>query len=192
MHRMGPKINPASPAPQKIIAKIIDVTVEYIDINGHLHQGVIEVNEKVASDVDEFFKTALKLKFPICKVARSSDSPFVWDDARLMEANVSSGFNYRYITSTQTISNHGQGLAIDINPAYNPIIYYEQGDQTKIYPKNASYDISRPGTLYSTHPLVVLLKNTGWEWGGDWLPSSGRVDYQHFEKLQDETSLRAH
>ncbi len=176
------KINPASPAPQEIIAKIIAISIEYIDIGGHPRHGVIEVNKKVADDVGEFFKTAVELKFPICEVARSSDSPFLWDDARLMEANASSGFNYRYIINTQTISKHGQGLAIDINPAYNPVIYYGQGDQPRIYPKNASYDISRPGTLYSNHPLVLLLKNRGWEWGGDWLPSSGRVDYHHFEK----------
>ena len=49
-------------------------------------------------------------------------------------------------------------------------------------PENGVYDPSAKGTLTSDHPLVLLMKELGWEWGGDWTPETGREDYQHFQK----------
>jgi hypothetical protein len=98
-----------------------------------------------------------------------------------MAQNISSGFNYRTIAGTTEVSLHGKGMAFDVNPRINPYIRYENGVQI-IAPHSASYNPKAPGTLHATHPLVVHMKSLGWEWGGDWLPQSGRVDYQHFQK----------
>ncbi|HEX8182976.1 MAG TPA: M15 family metallopeptidase [Candidatus Saccharimonadales bacterium] len=52
-----------------------------------------------------------------------------------------------------------------------------------VSPPDAVWNPEKPGTLSETYQLVKFLKNRGWEWGGDWLPKSGRTDYQHFQKL---------
>ena len=98
-----------------------------------------------------------------------------------MNANVSSGFNYRLVSGTNRVSPHGQGLAFDINPRQNPYIRYQDG-KVIIYPDGAVWDINKPGTLFHDHPLVRFMLGRGWEWGGNWLEQSGRIDYQHFQK----------
>ena len=42
------------------------------------------------------------------------------DDQRSMAANNSSAFNYRITTGSTKLSAHARGLAVDINPLYNP------------------------------------------------------------------------
>ena len=32
-------------------------------------------------------------------------------------------FNFRYISGTRKVSKHGMGMAVDVNPLYNPYIY---------------------------------------------------------------------
>lgn len=50
-------------------------------------------------------------------------------------------------------------------------------------PPGATYDPSKPGTLTKEHPLVKLMEQRGWTWGGNWtLEADEVIDYQHFEK----------
>lgn len=173
--------NPEFTCPPEILNQQIALSVQYYGFGRLNNYGVIEINRLVADDVKQFFALAYQLKFPIEKVAAASDMPYGWNDDRLMEENVSSGFNYRLVAGTDKVSLHGQGLAFDINPIQNPYIRYENG-QTIIAPKGASWNPSKPGTLTSNHPLVHLMRDKGWEWGGNWTMESGRIDYQHFQK----------
>lgn len=174
--------NPDSPCPIEILVRQVAINVPYIDFDGNLQKGVIEVDKDVRKDVIDFFAKALELKFPIEKVVPSSHPDYEWDDEKLMANNMSSGFNYRVIAGTDIVSPHGQGRALDINPRLNPYIRYE-ADEIIVAPKGAIWDISKPGTLFEEHPLVSFMKNRGWEWGGDWTPDYGRTDYHHFQKL---------
>ena len=98
-----------------------------------------------------------------------------------MVENVSSGFNYRLIAGADLPSLHSYGFAIDINPVQNPYIRYTpEGIITK--PEGAVWNPEVPGTLSADHYLVEFFKGIGWDWGGNWSPESGRVDYQHFQK----------
>jgi hypothetical protein len=182
--------NPDRPTPPEIEAQIVPLEVEYIDFGGHLQKGTIEINRSVSGDVQAFFEKALELKFPIEKVVKSSDVPYFWDDDKLMAANTSSGFNYRLIKDTDRPSLHGVGLAFDVNTRLNPFIRHKNGGTAKD-PPDAVYDPSVPGTLYADHPLVLFMKDLGWEWGGDWrddVDENGnwRIDYQHFQKKPAE------
>lgn len=173
--------NPNNPAPSHILEQIVPVSVSYLDFSGTVQNGVIEVHKDVAADVQGFFSLALELSFPIEKVIRSSDPEFLWDDYKMMAANMSSGFNYRTIPETDIMSWHSKGLAFDINCVQNPFLrYFEAGVRTD--PEGALWDESVSGTLYRDHPLVIYMIGKGWEWGGNWQPRSGLVDYQHFEK----------
>ena len=50
------------------------------------------------------------------------------EDEASMADNNSSCFNFRFISHTTKISNHGKGMAIDINPLYNPYIKTVNGN----------------------------------------------------------------
>ena len=173
------KPNPAYPESRTILANIRSLEVAYLTTEGTEALGIIEIHESVADDVKTFFHTARSLDFPIEKITPSSE--YNWEDPRLTSANVTSGFNYRPIAGTTRLSLHSYGLAFDVNPRLNPYIRFADEGEV-VDPEGATYDPGVAGTLTPTHPLVRLMKELGWEWGGDWTRESGRTDYQHFQK----------
>lgn len=188
MANTSPKQNPDNPCPPDILAQIESLEVQYRNFEGRTKTGVIEVNAKAVADVALFFQKAMEIGFPIERVVRSSDAPYLWDDQKLMAANATSGFNYRPVAGTDNLSKHGLGLAIDVNTRLNPCIRYQDGKRLVngkelAALKEVVWDPSLPGTLYSDHPLVRYMLSLGWEWGGHWtLEKDGLVDYQHFTK----------
>lgn len=160
--------NPERPTPPELEWQIIPIEVEYFDFEGNLQTGTIEVHRELYDFTVAFFIKALEMKFPINKVAKSSDPEFGWSDDKLIEANASSGFNLRYIAGTKNISNHGFGVALDVNDKQNPYIRYnEDGTVAEGYEKYENdYNPSAPGTLTADHPLVKLAEEFGLEWGG--------------------------
>ena len=152
------------------------VDVKYYSFDGKVHQGQILIHKKLANDVREVFQIAFDHHFPIESVIPVSK--FGWRDDASMDANNTSGFNYRTVTGGKTISNHGRGFAIDINTKLNPYI-----KERNVEPAGATYDPNVPGTLTADHFLVKEFKKRGWSWGGDW---KNLKDYQHFEKVVAE------
>lgn len=177
-----PEQNPNKEAPIEILKEIVPLRVRYIDFDGVVQEGTIEVAKSVETDVKAFFEKAAELSFPIHKVVKSSDEAYHWDDDLLMKDNTTSGFNYRLIKGTDRPSAHGAGYAFDVNTALNPYVRYTDKG-VEIDPPGVEYDPTQPGVLTSDHPLVEFMKKRGWEWGGDWPPESGRTDYQHFQKI---------
>lgn len=173
--------NPESVCPKEIINSLGLMTVEYLGFDECMHTGQIVIAQALEAEVETFFRHALEQKFPIEKVIPAAGKVYGWDDEKLMADNVSSGFNYRQVAGCQDISMHGLGRAFDINPLQNPYIRFENGKKI-VQPPGAAWNPAKPGTLTGDHPLVKLMEGMGWEWGGRWTPSSGRVDYQHFEK----------
>jgi hypothetical protein len=160
-------------APHSILDSLVIIDVEYYGFDNKLHTGQIIVNVDVKSDVIEVFKIMKDDKFPINSIIPIVD--FDWDDGKSMQANNSSGFNFRYIAGTKRMSHHATGRAIDINPMLNPVIY----NDGKISPKGASYNPDKPGTFSNSTRAVKFLKSKGWRWGGDW---TSFKDYHHFDK----------
>lgn len=159
-------------APDSITSQMTVVEVEYIDYNGKEQKGVLVVNKKVAKEVAEIFKEIKNSGFKIEKIIPISE--YVWDDDKSMFDNNSSGYNYRFVANSKKLSNHSFGMAIDINPKYNPMII---GD--KIYPPNGSYNSKNEGTITADSEVVKIFKKRGWRWGGDY---KSLKDYQHFDK----------
>ena len=107
---------------------------------------------------------------------------FGGDDNAAMEANNTSCFNYRNIGKSKKLSNHSRGLAIDINPLYNPQVKYKNGQKTISPASGAEYadrSASFPYKIDSEDLAYKLFKEHGFTWGGNWNSSK---DYQHFEK----------
>lgn len=176
--------NPKAQAPADILSAQVVSTVEYFGFDWKKHRGQIVMNSVVIDDVKEFFELALKTNFPIKKVIPICAPQYKWDDIISCGDNNSSGFNFRYVSGDPTrLSNHAKGLAFDINPVENIYVRYDKDlSETFRYPPDGVYDLEAKGTLLATSSLVLLMKKLGWDWGGDWTPESGRIDYQHFEK----------
>lgn len=167
-------------APAEIKKKQQIVDVLYYSFDGKVHKGQIVIDRRLVSDIQEVFRAALKIKFPIKSVIPISHPRFYkngeWNgDGQSMFANNTSGFNYRKATGKKTLSMHSYGYAIDINPVQNPYI-----KRRRVLPPGAKYDVSMPGTLTRNCPVVQTFLRLGWTWGGDW---KSLKDYQHFEKV---------
>lgn len=158
--------------PTSIRETLVVINVSYISFDTRLHLGQLVVHRSVVVEVQDIFVELLELSFPIqhaIPVVR-----YGWNDDASMRANNSSAFNYRTIAGTEELSVHALGLAVDINPAFNP---YTRRDGVVI-PHGAIYDTTRPGTI--TNDIARVFTRRGWEWGGDW--KGTRKDWQHFSK----------
>jgi peptidoglycan LD-endopeptidase CwlK len=179
--RMGDKevfegLDPKCPKDIRKRQKV--VKLKYYSTDGKIHRGQLVIDKELVKDIKKVFKMALKERFPIYSVIPVSDQRFRkdgrWDDELSMEANNTSGFNYREITGGGRLSNHAYGRAIDINTFLNPYI-----KDDIVLPRGAKYDPGIAGTLTASHPIVRAFLELGWVWGGNW---TSRPDYQHFEK----------
>ena len=151
------------------------------DDGGRSIVGEMVVNKSIAADVVEIFRRLYEAGYPIERM-RLID---YWDadDERAMTANNSSSFNFRFISHTKKVSKHGMGMAIDINPLYNPYTKTLRGGKTIVEPaasrpyldrnRKFKYKITRGDLCYR------LFRKYGFRWGGDWKTMK---DYQHFEK----------
>ena len=157
------------------------VRVLYYGFDGLEHTGELVCNEAIANDLLDIFRQLYEARYPIESIRLIDD--FEGDDERSMRANNTSCFCYRKVNGTKRLSKHAQGLAIDINPLYNPCVRHLIDGRQRVEPTTArAYaDRSRPfvhkirrGDL--CHRLFL---RHGFRWGGDW---RNPKDYQHFEK----------
>lgn len=162
--------------PREIFETLVLLDVRYVSFDGRVHQGQVVLHRDLKDDVQEIFASLLEIRFPIMSVIPMV--AFGWDDDASMNANNSSSFNYRVIAGTDRLSEHAEGIALDINPLQNPFV----GKDGTRSPCGAVYDPSVPGTITKNGPVVALFRARGWEWGGGWFKMYGIRDYQHFEK----------
>ena len=157
--------------------------VLHYDFDGNITEGEIIVNTSVAEDVLEIFRELFDIEYPIEKMVLID--AYDADDERSMEDNNTSAFNYRFIAESTTLSNHALGLAIDINPLYNPYVYTRKDGSFFLQPYNAGDYVDRekdnPYYIRRNDACYNLFIEHGFTWGGDW---NTKKDYQHFEKTK--------
>lgn len=153
--------------------------VLHMDIDGNTRIGELVVNESIADDVKTIFYKLYLHGYPIEKMVLVDE--YDADDNASMADNNSSAFNYRVVEGTTHLSKHSLGLAIDINPRYNPYIHTLNG-QTVCSPKNGSEYADRtkdfPYKIDTEDYAYKLFLEYGFSWGGSWNSSK---DYQHFQ-----------
>lgn len=151
------------------------------NIEGQAVVGELVVNKAIADDILEITQRLFLEDYPIEKM-RLVDY-YDADDERSMTDNNSSAFNWRFIKGTTTLSNHSTGMAVDINPLYNPYYLSRRGRET-IQPKSGKPYLDRtsdyPYKMEKGDLCYDLFISHGFTWGGDW---QSPIDYQHFEKL---------
>lgn len=158
--------------------------VLYYDFQAETQIGEIICNQAIAQDLVEIFYELYQNEYQIEKIALVDE--YQGDDTLSMEANNTSCFNYRVVDGTTRLSKHALGLAIDINPYYNPYIVYNKNGtgETYISPKGSEIYADRtqdfPYKIDANDLCYRLFKEHGFTWGGDW---NSTKDYQHFQKV---------
>ena len=147
---------------------------------GEVLQGELICHKDIADDLLAIFRELYQAKYPIERMVLIDE--YDADDEASMRANNTSAFNFRKASGMRTLSKHSTGMAIDINPLYNPLVKHREG-RTRVYPSNAGTYIDRtkyfPYKIEKGDLCYRLFKKYGFSWGGDWKSSK---DYQHFEK----------
>lgn len=159
----------------------------HVNFNGEYQVGEMIVNKAIAEDVMEIFETLCSEGYQIEKMYLI-DNYWTGDgessDWNSIEHNNTSCFCYRPATgSSGKLSKHSYGLAIDINPQYNPYVtilddgsYKYSHDNAADYVSNRSSDM--PHVITTSDLAYQLFTSYGWTWGGSW---TNPKDYQHFQ-----------
>lgn len=151
------------------------------DIHGDIMLGEMICHASVADDMLEIFKLLFEHHYPIQKMLLVDE--YGGDDEASMRDNNSSCYNHRSVPwSRQKLSKHALGLAVDINPLYNPLVRF-RGGLIHVSPAEGLPYADRSKTfMYKIAPGDLICRtfaSYGFRWGGGWASSK---DYQHFEK----------
>lgn len=153
----------------------------HYDGEGKVRQGELICHRSIAQDLKEIFEELYRQKYPIQRIQLIDD--FGADDETSMRANNTYCFCYRTIAGSKKLSKHAQGLAIDINPLYNPCVQTKKNGQRIIQPATAGKYVDRsktfPYKISKSDLCYRLFIQHGFRWGGSW---NSLKDYQHFEK----------
>lgn len=154
--------------------------VLHYDFNGRIRLGEMVCNKSVANDLLFVFRQLYHKRYAIGSMRLIDD--FGADDEHSMQANNTSCFCYRRVKGQAKLSKHALGLAVDVNPLYNPCVRTIRGRRS-VQPANGlpyidrkaafSHKISRDDVVYK------YFTQRGFRWGGAW---RSLKDYQHFEK----------
>lgn len=148
--------------------------------DGHTVMGEMVLNASISKKVLGILRQLYEAHYPIERM-RLVDN-YGAEDERSMAANNTSGFNFRFVAGSNKVSKHGQGLAVDINPLYNPCRRTSRTGHVIISPAAGKSYVDRTKQFdYKIVPGDLchrLFKEAGFRWGGDWRTVK---DYQHFE-----------
>lgn len=155
--------------------------VQHIDFNGQTQRGTLVCNRAITEDLRAIFAELYRQRYPIERIRPISE--YGNDDERSMQANNTSCYCYRQVEGSQKLSKHARGLAVDVNPLYNPCVRRRKDGTLLIQPatgrpyvdrsRSFKYKLTRYDLCYR------LFTQHGFRWGGSWRTVK---DYQHFEK----------
>ena len=150
------------------------------DLDGKAIVGEMVVNRQIAQNVRDIFLELFRQSYPIEKI-RLIDRYQADDEASMLDNNTSC-FNWRTKTLSDKPSKHASGMAIDINPLYNPYCLIN-GDRVTVQPTAGRHYLDRsltfPYKIVQGDICHTLFTSHGFIWGGSW---TSPKDYQHFQK----------
>lgn len=141
-------------------------------------------NKAIAQDLLDIFLELYLAHYQIERMQLIDD--YGANDELSMSHNNTSGFCYRTVSGTRTLSKHAQGLAVDINTQHNPCVKRDAaGRIIRLQPNTATARQYATRTPLMPHMIRQgdlchrLFLQHGFRWGGSWRTTK---DYQHFEK----------
>jgi hypothetical protein len=160
----GRSWRPHPEAPE--LTGLAHVTARHRTPDGGVADGELIVAAPAAPATVTLLARLYTIGFPLTSLALVDD--FDADDDRSMEADNSSALNVRTVAGTARLSDHARGIALDLNPRRNPMVW--PGGRF-VPPGGAAYldrRTLRPGMIVRPGPVTAIFDELGWEWGGDW------------------------
>ena len=153
----------------------------YYGADGNTYVGEMIVNQQIEAEILAIFQELYENQYPVERMTLVDN--YNADDEASMQDNNTSAFNYRTISGSNKLSNHSYGMAVDLNPKYNPYVKTASDGSAICQPadsleyadrsKEFAYKIDENDLAYR------LFTQAGFTWGGSW---NSVKDYQHFEK----------
>ncbi|MCM1189776.1 MAG: M15 family metallopeptidase [bacterium] len=175
--------SPDSAEPEITVDELRYVHILHYSFDGDSTEGELICNEYIAQDLVEIFYELYRNEYRLERVLLIDE--YDGDDTASMADNNTSCFNYRVIEGKTSLSKHAYGLAVDINPLYNPYITYGKDGDENISPAAAAPYADRtagfPYKIDESDLCYRLFTEHGFTWGGNWNNSK---DYQHFQKAK--------
>lgn len=157
------------------------VHIWHYDFTGKPAEGELVCNEYIAQDILEIFYELYRNEYRLEKVLLIDE--YDGNAVAAMEDNNSFCFYYDAQGSDNELSRHALGLALDINPCYNPRVTYEKDGSETIIPASAADYANRssgfPYKIDENDLCFRLFAQHGFTWGGN--RNDGK-DYMHFQK----------
>jgi hypothetical protein len=154
------------------------VRVLYYTTDGETKIGEILVNSQIAQDVESIFYELYLYKYPIGKMILPDAYNTITES---FSDNNTVGVCYGLSEENQSTS-HAYGLAIDLNPLYNPLIK-DNGTTITVYPMEGQLyldrTVSKDYYISASDQAVKIFEKYGFVWYGQ---NSGLNDLKHFEK----------
>lgn len=172
------------PDPQILYDDLMYVHLLHYNFDGDVVPGEIICNKLIAQDIVDIFYELYLAGYQMEEI--SLIEKYDGDDELSMQANNTSCFNYRVVEGSTQLSKHAYGLAIDINPFYNPYVTFQSDGTVHYAPEGseiyADRSASFPYKIDESDLCYRLFTERGFTWGGNW---NSVKDYQHFEyKMQ--------
>jgi D-alanyl-D-alanine carboxypeptidase len=157
--------------------KLAYIKLSYWGFDNKTHLGELIVYKDIARNTVDTFKELFQIRFPIESIQLPEKLP---ERSSISKDNNTSAFYcQKDAQSPDKYSSHSYGIAIDINPVYNPSIIANN----KVYPESGRTYLDRnlkhEGMIKEGDPAFEILAKFGWYWGA-YFPE---VDYQHFQKI---------
>ena len=153
----------------------------HYNAEGKLQLGEMICNKLIANDLIAIFRTLYINHYRIERMVLVD--AYNANDELSMQDNNTTCFNFRRIKGKSKLSKHSLGLAVDINPLYNPHVKYNNQNKMIVAPQKGLAYANRnkhfPYKIDASDLCYKLFKQHGFRWGGAWRHSK---DYQHFEK----------
>ncbi len=164
---------------------LVYVKVFHYNFNGEISEGELICNKEIAKDVVEIFYELYVAEYQIEKIVLVDE--YNGDDTASMMDNNTSCFNYRVVEGSTSLSKHAYGLALDINPFYNPYVKFNKDGSLTVSPAGSEAYVDRnivfPYKIDENDLCYRLFTERGFIWGGNW---NSVKDYQHFQKTIPE------
>lgn len=157
------------------------IHILHYDFDGVSVEGELICNQTIAQDLVEIFYALYQNEYQLGSVLLIDE--FDGDLNASAEANNSYCFYASAESDTGLSSKHGHGLAVDINPAYNPLISYTEDGQETISPATSANYTNRsasfPYKIDENDLCYKLFTQYGFVWGGN---RNNEKAYGHFHK----------
>ncbi len=168
---------------------LVEISINFYGVDNKAHtDGLIIVHKSVAPRVLKIFNELLNLQFNVLGVypfkgLAIENNAFTIED----DYNYSVSYACRSIVGSKHHSKHSFGMAIDLNPLFNPYVKTNANKTKTIVPKNGEFFVdkltnkpNKADKIGVINPKVVkIFKQNGFTtWGGNW---RNPIDSHHFE-----------